>query len=94
MILSEIILSDVTDYLRVDFEDDNFLIEIIMKAAQSYIVSYTGLTLEVIDTKEDLTVAFMVLCSDMYDKRQYTVNNDKVNPVVKTILDMHCINLL
>ncbi len=46
------------------------------------------------DAFEDFTLAVYALCSDMYDNRQMAVENDRVNRVVQSILDMHRVNLL
>ena len=55
---------------------------------------YTGLNEAAIDTHEDITIAVLVLVSDMYDNRQMTVDKNNVNRVVDTILGMYCVNLL
>lgn len=94
MKVSEVTLQIMKDYMRVDYDDDNQQITAIMAAAKSYIMGYTGLSAESIDEKPDITVAFQVLINEMYSQRQLTVDKDKVNMVVSTILGMHCINLL
>jgi len=70
------------------------MIAIILPAAKSYVLNYTGVAAADIDSYEDITIALMVLCSDMYDNRQMTVDKSDVNKVVQSILDMHCLNLL
>lgn len=92
--ISEITLQDVKAYGRIDYDDDDILIESIMLAVKAYIRGYTGLDTVAMDTKDDLVIVFMVLSRDMYLNRQYIVDKDKVNVVTKTILDMHSINLL
>ena len=47
-----------------------------------------------IDEHEDLTLAVLVLVSDMFDNRQMTVDKSNVNRVVDTILGMYCTNML
>lgn len=95
MKISEITLENLKNYFKVDYEDDDTYIQnIIIPAVLQYIKSYTGLEDEVMDTKEDLTIAYMVLASDMYNNRDYTVQNDKINPVVNNILNRYSINLL
>lgn len=93
MKLSTIQANRVREYMRL--EDDDSLIElVIMPAAKSFIKSYTGLSDEAMDEVESLTIAFLVLCDEMYDNRTYTVDKDTLNPTVKTILDMYSVNLL
>lgn len=95
MKVSEITLENLKNYFRVDYEEDDIYIQnIIMPAVLQYIKSYTGLENEVMDTKEDLTIAYMILASDMYNNRDYTVQNDKINPVVNNILNRYSVNLL
>lgn len=94
MKISEVTIQDLKEYANVEHELDDKLFSNILLAGKSYIKSYTGLTSEQMDTKEDLPIALMVLSNEMYDNRTFTVQDDKVNKVIKSILDMHSINLL
>ncbi len=97
MKLSEITAKDVAGHIKLDedeFEDMEGELRPIMAAANGFILDYTGLSQEQADRKEDLYIAFMVLCQDMYDNRAYYVDKNNVNKVVETILGMHSINLL
>lgn len=94
MKISEVTIEDLKEYAVVSHNLDDKLFTNILAASKAYIKSYTGLTLEEMDTKEDLTIVLMILCNEMYDNRAYTVENDKANKVVNSILDMHSINLL
>lgn len=94
MKISEVSITDLKEYANVDHSLDDVLFQIILQATTSYIKNYTGLTLEQMDDKEDLTMALMILSSEMYDNRVYAVENDKVNKIVNSILDMHSVNLL
>lgn len=94
MKISEVTIQDIKDYARIDYDDDDTLINAIIIAAKAYIRGQTGLTAEAMDAKEDLTVAFLVMCHEMYSSRSYTVQYDKVNKVIQSIIDMYAINLL
>lgn len=96
MIVSVVTVNDIKNYMRIDsdFTLDDALITSILSSAKAFIKSYTGLDDTGIDANEDLVIALFVLCNDMYNIRQFTVQNDKLNPIVSSILDMHCINLL
>lgn len=94
MKISEVTTTDLKEYAHVYNNDDDKLFSNILAACKSYIKNYTGLSIEQMDTKEDLTIALMVLSNEMYDNRTFTVQDDKVNKVIKSILDMHSINLL
>lgn len=98
MKVSEITIDDICRQIRQDkaylTPDDEILIPIMQKASVEYVKAYTGLTDEEIDTHEDITIAVLVLISDMYDNRQMYVDKSNVNRVVDTILGLHCVNLL
>lgn len=92
--LNEITIEDLKKYSHVYHNEDNDLFTIILEACKSYILSYTGLAIEVASDKKELAIALLVLANEMYDNRSFTVENDKVNPVIETLLSMHSINLL
>lgn len=98
MKVSEITLSDICRQIRVDedylTEDDRKHLGILQKAAMDYVKGYTGLDEAGIDIHEDITIAVLVLISDMYDNRQMTMDKSNVNRVADTILGMHCVNFL
>lgn len=96
MKISELTISTVKDYIRVDNEDENTLIETFLKSSKSYVKNYTGLSDVQMDEKEDLTTAVLILCADMYDNRTATEVNTKtkVSFVLDSILSMYCVNLL
>lgn len=96
MKISEVTVNDLMEYANESNNDPEVIktFDTILLACKSYIKHYTGLKEEQIDAKEDLTIALMVLANELYDNRTFTVKDDKVNPAIKTILDMHCINLL
>lgn len=93
MKISEITTTNVSDYLRIEAGEEG-LIEALLAASRQYITTYTGRSLEELDGYEDLSIALYVLCAEMYDNRQLTVQNDKVNPVVQQILGAYCHNFL
>ena len=98
MKVSEITLKDICRQIRTDesylTEDDEGYLVILQKAAVEYVKSYVGLDESEIDIHEDITIAVLVLISDMYDNRQMYVDKANVNRVVDTILGMYCENLL
>ena len=95
MKISEIQKKDVIDFIRLEegTYSDNTLTAV-MAAAKAYILEQTGLTEQEADTKDDLYIAYMVLCQDMHDNRAMYVDKDNVNKVVDSILYMHSKNLL
>lgn len=98
MKVSEIGISEICQQIRQEeaylTSNDRALISILQNAAVEYVKSYTGLSMEEIDQHEDITVAVLVLISDMFDNRQMYVDKNNVNRVVDTILGMYCVNYL
>lgn len=91
---SEIDLSTVKSYLRVDGDEDNELLTAIIAAATQYATSYTGLTTEELDKYADIPLAILCLCSDMYELRQFTVQGAAINATAEQILASHSCNLI
>lgn len=96
MKISELTIAELMNYAHEYTDDESIqrLFSSILVASKSFVKSYTGLNDEQIDLIPDLTIALMILANELYDNRALTVQNEKVNPAVKTILDMHSINLL
>ena len=89
----------ITNYLKLDEyssmeKSEQEMIDVVKEAAFSYIKEETGLTTEVIESKDDLTVAYLALCQDMYDNRAYQIDKNTVNNTVDTILSRHRVNLI
>lgn len=94
MKVSELDIAMVKLYLKVEFNDDDMLIQLIIDGAKGYLKSYTGLDDIMIDTKEDLTLGLLALITDMYENRSFTIEQDKVNKIIDSMLSLHSINLL
>ena len=91
MKVSEISPKQVKEYLKEEEISDEKVKEL-LNASIQYIMSYTGLSAE--QMGEEFWIAAMILCQDMLDNRSLYVDKDNINHTVKTILDMHSINLL
>lgn len=95
MKLSEVTIDDLKQYANIFHNDDDTLFDNILIAGKAFISNYTGLPLfPDCDNHEDLTIALFVLSNELYDNRDFTVDNVKVNFVVKQILDSHSVNYL
>lgn len=100
MKMSEIKISDVLSYIKVDERDvEGELrkeIETILTAAKQYVMSETGLSADECDKHEDLSLAVLILCSDMYDNRSRYVASSSSSPsrTLESILGFHRENLL
>lgn len=96
MTVSEITIDDLADYMRIAemSDEDEALLPVLLDVAKSYILSYTGIDSEDLDDYADMVFVVYVLVQDMYDNGSMTVDSDKPNKVVETILGMHSRNLL
>ena len=94
--VSDITVTDVTDYLRIPevTAEDTSLLTTALNVAKQYVMSYTGLDAEGMDAHEDLVIVIYVLCQSMYDNRAYYVDKSNLNNVVESILNLHSRNLL
>ena len=93
MKVSEITEKDVLEYIRQDGGSARE-VEPLLSAALAFVRSYTGLTDEEIDEREDFYIVVLILCQDMYDNRALYPEKNNLNKVVDTILGMHRKNLL
>lgn len=95
MIISQVTLSDVKDFCGIsDNESDRLIQDYGMPAARDFIIGFTGLSADEIDLHEDLTIAYMTIIDEMHTQREFTVNKDRLNPTVSTILGMYAVNYL
>ena len=94
--VSDIVYTDIADYLRIDevTTDEQNTLNNLIGIAKAFIQGYTGLTAAQLDEHEDFVIVVFILCQDMYDNRTYYVDNGNLNNVVDTILGMHRVNLL
>ena len=93
---SEVAVSDLAAYLRLieTTQAENDLLSTIIEAAKSFILTYTGRTIEDADTFPEFTIALLALGEDMFDKRTYIVDSELSNKVIDAILGSRSVNLL
>lgn len=91
MKVSEIKVKDIAEYLRMDdvTNDDEKMIESMIRAAIAYIVDYTSQSEEDLDLYEDIYIVVYILCQDMYDNRAMYIDGNERNRTVDTILNFH-----
>ena len=94
--ISDVTYSDVADYIHVyDLTDDEInTLNTLITVAKSYIQQYTGRTETEIDGYSDLVIVLLILIQDMWDNRTLYVDKSNLNNVVKSILNLHSVNLL
>ena len=93
MIVSEITVKNLADYLKLDFEslteEEKAELNVFLSSAKLFISEYTGLNQEEIDTHETFVVAVYILVQDMYDNRSMYIDKNNMNKVVESVLGMH-----
>ena len=94
--VSDITANDVADYIRlVDFTDDETnTLNNLIGIAKTFIMNYTGHTLEDLDNFQDFIIVVLILCQDMWDNRTLYIDKGTLSYPVETILGMHSVNLL
>ncbi len=97
MTISEVTVSYILNYLRVDdpTEIETAEVTAMLDQAKARIQAYTGLTADECDEHEDLTDALLLIISDSFDNRTMTFDKPVyTNKAVTQILDLHAVNLL
>ncbi len=98
MKVSEVDETILAEYARLDDPSDIELNELkrMKESAVAMITAYTGLKEEELDEHADITQALFVLIMDMFDNRNLMIDykSTNMNPAVKTILNLHSVNLL
>lgn len=94
MTVSEITIEILKNYLRIDGSDDDVLLQHILSASIDYCLNYTGRTIEELEQYNDIPLAVLSLCSDLYENREYTTDRININPAIAQILGSHSNNLL
>lgn len=94
MKISEVTISELKGYANCYHDMDDNLWAAILIGAKQFIVNYTGLALEDLDAHEDMTIALLILCNEMYDNRMVHVEFNKLGFVISNLLNAHSTNLL
>ncbi len=95
MKFSEIPLETLKEHVRINDNEDDYMLDNYLNYAKRYVLSYTGLTEMEADLYEDLVFAVLALAGDFYENRINTASTyGKPNPIVESILSMHSVNLL
>lgn len=93
MKVSALTPEDVRLFVKME-EGEDVSPEALLAAATAFVQGQTGLSDEELDDYEDITIAVLVLCADMYENRVTTVDSANPNRTVEAILGMHRRNLV
>lgn len=94
MKVSELTLDIIKQYLRIDGNDDDILLNMLLASSIQYCTSYMGCTKEDLEKYDDVTIVILSLISDSYEVRQFTTSTITLNPIMQGVLDLHCSNFV
>lgn len=96
--VSEIKLKNILNFLHITeteiTDEEKFFLTTAINIARSFIKGYTGVEDADMDKYTDFIIAVYILVSDMNENRTLVVDKNTINWTVKTILDLHSVNLL
>lgn len=93
MRMSEVSVENLMEYLRE--EEESELLSSILSAGKQYVLQFTGLSEEEANEKEDLSLALLAVCADLYDKRgMISSANLNENLLISGILESHRVNFV
>ena len=92
-------LAEIKNYLRVDGDEEDDLIELMMSAAEEFIVAAVG---RFDETKKRACILYQVVVQDMYDNRRmvtdgsskYTVGQQYRNLITSLVRQLQAEELL
>ena len=94
MKVSELTLDTIKQYLRIDGNDDDMILNMLLDSSIQYCTSYMGCNKEDLEKYDDVTIVVLALISDSYEVRQFTTSTVTLNPIMQGVLDLHCGNFL
>lgn len=94
MKVSELTLDIIKQYLRVDGNNDDLLLEMLLASSIQYCTSYMGCTDKDLEKYDDVTIVVLSLIADSYEVRQFTTSTITLNPIMQGVLDLHCSNFI
>ncbi|MDU1854022.1 MAG: head-tail connector protein [Clostridium baratii] len=86
----------IIDFLKLDEEDveEIALVQVLIESAKDYVKTYTGRTYEEIDNSKSMLFCLAVIVEGMYHNRSMIVEEDTLNPIAKSILDLNADKLI
>ena len=77
-------LNEIKNYLRVDFDDDDTLLNTIILAGKEYIINAIGY---VDMSKASFKVLLYTICADLYERRSYLIDKAiQTNKIINSLI--------
>ena len=89
MKMSEITIVECKNFLRIDFSDDDFFIDMALDGAKSYVCNYCKRTADDLDNIPEICMAVLVLTAHFYDNRSLDTDSETVNYTISKLLGNH-----
>ena len=91
MKITELDLDTVKNYLRIDHNEDDSLLSLMIDAAKSYIQSYLNKKFdEFEEIPDEFTIACLALIAHWYENREIQTNmSNELSYIFSGILDMY-----
>lgn len=87
--MSEIDLFDCKDFLRIDFDEDDFFIEMALDCAKSYVCNYCKRSVEDLDEIPEVCMAVLIIMAHFYDNRSLEADTETLNYTIGKLLGNH-----
>lgn len=91
--ITGLVVDDVKEYLRIEYDYDDSFIALILSAAKSFISNQLKMKFEEFgdEIPEELTIACLALCSHWYEKREIVTDKktEELSFLFSSIIDMH-----
>lgn len=103
MTISDLSITNVADYLRVEYDEEDAeqyraerqALELAMSTALGHMAGYTGRDEEFLSSRDDLAYPYLVFCAEAYENRQVRLTQGQYkNEYVYQVLDKYVVNLL
>ena len=84
-------LEVIKDYLKIDFDEDDGVLEMLLGSARKYLIAAVGCE-SLDETDERVKIALLALISDWYEHREYVGDSSpKVRYTIRSIvLQLQC----
>lgn len=77
-------LTEIKDYLRVDFDDDDSFLNTIILAGKEYIINAIGY---VDMSKASFKVLLYTICAGLYERRSYLIDKAiQTNKIINSLI--------
>ena len=85
----DVTLENVKEYLRIDFDEDDMLLNLMLESAKGFVCSYTKQTEAELAGLLEIKMAVMLIVSHYYDNRAIDPTSKNIDFILRQTLGMH-----